>query len=47
MFNKALTAIALVLGLMMLANGVYMTVAPESWYWLVLAGTGSTGPWTF
>ncbi|MEQ8693678.1 MAG: hypothetical protein RIC89_22935 [Pseudomonadales bacterium] len=43
MFNKALTATALILGLMMLANGVYMTVAPESWYWLV-PGVPDRGP---
>ena len=35
MFNKMATGIALLLGLAALSNGVFMTFAPESWYWAV------------
>ena len=35
--------IALLLGAVMLANGVFMTLAPESWYWVV-PGVPDRGP---
>ena len=35
MLDKFSTTLALLLGLAALANGVLMTLAPESWYWLV------------
>ena len=43
MFNKMGTGIALLLGLAMLGNGVFMTIAPESWYWMV-PGVPDRGP---
>lgn len=43
MLNKLVTAVALVLGLAMLANGVFMVIAPESWYWMV-PGVPDRGP---
>jgi hypothetical protein len=44
MSNKVSTGIALLLGLAMLGNGVFMTVAPESWYWMV-PGVPDRGPY--
>lgn len=41
--TKAITTIALLLGVAMLANGVFMTVAPEAWYWSV-PGVPDRGP---
>lgn len=35
--------IALLLGMLLLANGVFMTIAPESWYWAV-PGVPDRGP---
>ena len=35
--------IALLLGLAALANGIFMTIAPESWYWMV-PGVPDRGP---
>ena len=43
MFNKIGTGIALLLGVAMLGNGVFMTIAPESWYWMV-PGVPDRGP---
>lgn len=43
MLNKLATGIALLLGLAMLGNGVFMTMAPESWYWMV-PGVPDRGP---
>jgi len=43
MYKKVVTGIAILLGLVTLANGVFMTVAPESWYWLV-PGVPDRGP---
>ena len=43
MFKKFSTGIALMLGLAMLGNGVFMTIAPESWYWMV-PGVPDRGP---
>lgn len=43
MFNHVVTGIALSLGLIALGNGVFMTVAPEPWYWLV-PGVPDRGP---
>ena len=43
MLNKVITGIALLLGLAALGNGVFMTVAPESWYWMV-PGVPDRGP---
>lgn len=41
--SKLSTGIALLLGLAALSNGVFMTVAPEPWYWAV-AGVPDRGP---
>jgi len=41
--TKTATAIALLLGLIMLANGIFMAIAPEPWYWLV-PGVPDRGP---
>ncbi len=43
MFNAVIAGIAILLGLVALGNGVFMTVAPESWYWLV-PGVPDRGP---
>ena len=43
MFNKMGTGLALLLGMAMLGNGVFMTIAPESWYWMV-PGVPDRGP---
>ena len=43
MFNKVISAVALLLGVAALANGVLMTLAPEPWYWLV-PGVPDRGP---
>lgn len=43
MAHRLSIGIAVVLGLGALANGVYMMVAPESWYWLV-PGVPDRGP---
>lgn len=43
MFNKVVAGIAILLGLAALGNGIFMTVAPESWYWLV-PGVPDRGP---
>lgn len=43
MFNKAITATAALLGVLILGNGVFMTVAPESWYWTI-EGVADRGP---
>lgn len=43
MYRKLGTGIALVLGLATLANGVFMLVAPEPWYWSV-PGVPDRGP---
>ncbi len=43
MFNKCITVMAVVLGLAALGNGVFMTLAPETWYWLV-PGVPDRGP---
>jgi hypothetical protein len=43
MINRGIVALAIVLGLGMLANGTYMTLAPESWYWMV-PGVSDRGP---
>lgn len=42
-FNKMTTGVALLLGLAMLGNGVFMTIAPEPWYWTV-PGVPDRGP---
>lgn len=41
--TKTQTIIALLLGVATLGNGVFMTLAPESWYWLV-PGVPDRGP---
>jgi hypothetical protein len=41
--NKIISAAALLLGLLALGNGVFMTIAPEPWYWLV-PGVPDRGP---
>ena len=34
--QKNLTiGVAAILGLLLIANGVFMTVSPEPWYWMV------------
>lgn len=43
MFDKFASALALLLGLAALANGVFMTLAPEAWYWLA-PGVPERGP---
>ena len=43
MANRLAAGIAVLLGLLALANGVFMTAAPESWYWLV-PGVPDRGP---
>ena len=43
MLNKVVTGIAILMGLAALANGVFMTVDPEPWYWLV-PGVPDRGP---
>jgi uncharacterized protein YjeT (DUF2065 family) len=43
MYNNAITGIAILLGLLALVNGVFMTIAPESWYWMV-PGVPDRGP---
>jgi len=43
MLNKLVTGIALLLGLAMLGNGVFMTISPEPWYWAV-PGVPDRGP---
>ncbi|MBL4826154.1 MAG: hypothetical protein JKY66_00305 [Spongiibacteraceae bacterium] len=43
MFNKVVTGIATLLGLIMLTNGVFMTLSPEPWYWMV-PGVPDRGP---
>ncbi|GAA3564070.1 hypothetical protein [Marinobacter xestospongiae] len=35
MVKQLITVIALILGLALFANGVFMLVAPETWYWTV------------
>jgi uncharacterized protein YjeT (DUF2065 family) len=42
-FNKAVTSAGVLLGLAALGNGVFMTLAPETWYWLV-PGVPDRGP---
>jgi hypothetical protein len=41
--SKLIAGIATLLGIAMLGNGVFMTAAPESWYWLV-PGVPDRGP---
>jgi len=41
--NNLITGIAILLGVAMLGNGVFMAIAPESWYWLV-PGVPDRGP---
>ena len=43
MYKKIGTAIAVLLGLFALANGMFMAVSPEDWYWAV-AGVPDRGP---
>ena len=43
MHSKISMWIALLLGMLLLGNGVFMTVAPESWYWAV-PGVPDRGP---
>lgn len=43
MLEKLVFGVALVLALAMLANGIFMAAAPESWYWLV-PGVPDRGP---
>lgn len=46
MFNRLVTGIAILLGLVALANGVLMTITPEKWYWMVpgVPGVPDRGP---
>lgn len=41
--NKVITALATLLGLVAFCNGLYMTLWPEQWYWLV-PGVPAKGP---
>ncbi len=43
MFSKAVTWLAVLLGLATLANGTFMVTAPETWYWAV-PGVPDRGP---
>ena len=43
MIEKLVVGIAALLGLAMFANGVFMTIAPEPWYWMV-PGVPDRGP---
>lgn len=43
MLNNVVTAIAMLLGVLGLANGAFMTLTPETWYWLV-PGVPDRGP---
>ncbi len=43
MLNSAYLVVAALLGLTMIANGVFMLVGPESWYFAV-PGVTTTGP---
>ncbi|MCP5184263.1 MAG: hypothetical protein H6993_09890 [Pseudomonadales bacterium] len=43
MAGKMLTGLAVVLGITLVANGVYMITAPEPWYWIV-PGVPDRGP---
>ena len=43
MNNRGIFGLAIVLGIAMLANGTYMTITPESWYWMV-PGVADRGP---
>lgn len=43
MSNARITVLALLLGLAAMSNGVFMTLAPETWYWLV-PGVPDRGP---
>ena len=41
--GKLDVGVAISLGILMLINGIFMTVAPESWYWLI-PGVADRGP---
>ncbi|XOV84189.1 MAG: hypothetical protein ACFHXK_03520 [bacterium] len=43
MANKTFSTLAALLGLALLANGVFMIGAPEAWYWLI-PGVPDRGP---
>ncbi len=43
MSGKIATGLAIVLGVLLVANGVYMITAPEPWYWMV-PGVPDRGP---
>ena len=43
MLKSASLGIAMLLGVAMIANGVFMLVSPEGWY-LAVPGVTSTGP---
>lgn len=43
MNNKVVTGIAALLGLASMVNGIFMILAPETWYWLV-PGVPDRGP---
>jgi hypothetical protein len=44
MHNKVITWTAVALGVMSFANGVFMTIAPEPWYWTI-PGVPDRGPY--
>ena len=41
--QKVVTGVAIVLGVLMLANGTFMVLAPEAWYWAI-PGVPDRGP---
>ncbi|MEM9623476.1 MAG: hypothetical protein AAF993_17655, partial [Pseudomonadota bacterium] len=41
--EKVITVVAMLLGVLMLGNGIFMLFGPESWYWLV-PGVPDRGP---
>ena len=43
MLNRVVVGFAIFMGLAQFASGAFMTVAPESWYWMV-PGVSDRGP---
>lgn len=43
MFSRVCTGIALLLGLAVMSNGVFMIITPEPWYWAI-PGVPDRGP---
>jgi len=43
MKEKTIVAVAMVLGVLLLANGIFQLVSPEAWYWAI-PGVPERGP---